>query len=176
MSITTYCMKINNLWIEYSTRLVFFYMLAALGQQQERRFCCFCFWDSDVIPFFTPSETLSTIALGCRWGSRGAIFNPSSPVIGPDGCKAALLQNMSRAGEEEVGVDSGKRATSKNIALHVLLLPQAVTSQSCCWNVKTGCQAATNRKSKSSLKCICLFLKRGWLLARGHAAEALDVI
>ncbi|KAI9520831.1 Ubiquitin carboxyl-terminal hydrolase 45 [Dissostichus eleginoides] len=75
-------------------------------------------------------EMLSTTtAVGCRPGSSGAIFNPSSLVIGHDGCKAALLQNMSRAGEEEVGVESGKRATSKNIALHVLLLPHAVTSE-----------------------------------------------
>lgn len=28
------------------------------------------------------------------------------------------------------------------------------------WNIKTGCHAATNEKSKS-LKCICLFLKWG---------------
>ncbi|KAK5862739.1 hypothetical protein PBY51_018107 [Eleginops maclovinus] len=73
---------------------------------------------------------LSTTAVGCRPGSGCAIFNPSSPLIRHDGCKAALLQNMSRAGEEEVGVESGKRATSKNIALHVLLFPHAVTSES----------------------------------------------
>lgn len=145
-------------WIFYKTHLLLHASLSWAAAREK--VLLFLLLDSDVIPFFTPSETLSTIALGCRWGSRGAIFNPSSTVIGPDVCKAALLQNMSRAGEEEVGVDSGKRATSKNIALHVLLLPHAVTSQSCCWNVKTGCQAATNRKSKSSLKCICLFLKR----------------
>lgn len=64
---------------------------------------------------------LSAVALGCLRSSLGVTLSPSSPVIDPDGCKAALLQNMSRAGEKEVGVDSGKRATSKNIAFHVLL-------------------------------------------------------
>lgn len=147
--------------------------LTALAEQksQGRRFCCFCF-ELDVILFcfvffIILSEMLSTVALSCRSASRGAIFNPSSPLIGPDGCKAALLPNMSRAGEEEVGVESGKRAMSKNIALHVLLFPHAVTSQSCRWNIKTGCQAATNGKSKSSLKCICLFLKAGVALGSG---------
>lgn len=114
-----------------------------------------------------------TIALGCRCGSGGAIFSPSSPVISPDGCKAALLQNMSRAGEEEVGVDSGKRATSKNIAFHVAFLPHAVTSQSCCLNIKTGCHAATKRKTKSSLKYICLFLKRGLACGLGTCCRSI---
>lgn len=114
-----------------------------------------------------------TIALGCRCGSGGAIFSPSSPVISPDGCKAALLQNMSRAGEEEVGVDSGKRATSKNIAFHVAFLPHAVTSQSCCLNIKTGCHAATKRKTKSSLKYICLFLKRGLAFGLGTCCRSI---
>lgn len=43
------------------------------------------------------------------------------------------------------------------------------------WDIKTGCQAATNEKSKS-LKCICLFLSQRRLLARGQAAQAYDVI
>lgn len=38
-------------------------------------------------------------------------------MIGPDGCKAALLQNMSRAGEEEVGVETGKKG---NVQKHCL--------------------------------------------------------
>lgn len=43
------------------------------------------------------------------------------------------------------------------------------------WDIKTGCQATTNEKSKS-LKCICLFLNWGRLFARGQAAQAEDVI
>lgn len=40
------------------------------------------------------------------------------------------------------------------------------------WNIKTGCQAATNEKSKS-LKCICLFLKWGSLFARGTSCSSI---
>lgn len=58
--------------------------------------------------FYSKWDAVDHLSVGCHHGSRGAIFNPSLPVIGPDGCKAALLQNMSRAGEEEVGVESGK--------------------------------------------------------------------
>lgn len=75
-----------------------------LKQKQEHkgRFCCFCS-GLDVTMFFQWDAVQHRSQL-----SHGAIFNPSSPVICPDGCKAALLQNMSRAGEEEVGVESGK--------------------------------------------------------------------
>lgn len=40
------------------------------------------------------------------------------------------------------------------------------------WNIKTGCQAATNEKSKS-LKCICLFLKWGERFARGTSCSSI---
>lgn len=127
-------------------------------------------------PLFRSQQDVVHVALGCRRGSGCAMFNQSSPVIGPDRCKAALLSEHVASWWRGGGCGIGrKRATSKNIALHVLSFPHAVTSRSCCWNVKTGCQAATNRKSKS-LKWVSLFLKRGWLFARGHAAQALDVI
>lgn len=120
----------------------------------------------------------STIALCCHCVSHGAIFNPSLPVIGPDGCKAALLQNMSRAGEEEVGVESGKGQRPKN-ALHVLFSPHAVTSKSCCSNIKTHQDATKENEQIFSEMYLSIFkvrVGRGWLLARGHAAEVSDVI
>lgn len=113
MSITPYCIKINLIYELNILQDSCFFSASLVRPHQQKRdhkregFCCFCL-GLNVIPFFTLSEMLSTIALGCRCGSSSATLSPSSPVIGPDGCKAALLQNMSRAGEEEVGVESGK--------------------------------------------------------------------
>lgn len=83
--------------------------------------------------------------LGCHCGSRGATFSQSSPVIGRDGCKAALLQNMSGAGEKEVGVESGKRATSKDIRPARSLTPTRSDIPAVRLEHRTCCQAATKQ-------------------------------
>lgn len=71
-------------------------------------------------------------------------------------------------------MDSAKRATSKSIGLHVL------TAEPSPRDVKTGCQAAADRTSQSLEMCLPVSGREkksgGGFLARGHAAEALDVI
>lgn len=132
-------------------------------------------------PVFTQRDVVhhrSRLSLWIPWCHIPPIFAGDRPWRVQSSTASEHVASWWRGG----GCGIRKRATSKNIALHVLLFPHAVTSKSCCWNIKTGCQAATNKKGKSFLKCICLFLKQkrrgggGWLLARGHAAEALDVI
>lgn len=147
----------SNLWSEASTRLVSLslcfspFCSTALDSTEDREIMrekVLLFWlQSWCHPVFTLSEMLSSIALGCLSVSRGAIFSTSSPVIHPDGCKAALLQNMSRAGEEEVGVESGKGQRPKtsprsSFCSHMLWHPSQAA-----WNIKTGCQAATNKRA-----------------------------
>ena len=121
----------------------------------------FCFGVDVVLLFFTQSETLSTVALGCHCRSQGAIFSPSRPVIGRDGCIAALLQNMSRAGEGEVGVESRKGQRPRpspymSSCSHTLWHPSHAAGA-----LKQVVTTATNKEIKSFLKCICLFLKCG---------------
>lgn len=157
MSITTYCIKskINliyevNIVQNSSLSLCFspFCSTALVKDGEITREVVLLSWlQSWCHPASTLSEMLSSIALGCRCVSRGAIFSPSSPVIRPDGCKAALLQNMSRAGEEEVGVESGKGQRPKtsprfSSCSHMLWHPSGAV-----WNIKTGCQAATNERA-----------------------------
>lgn len=108
MSITPYCIKINLIYELNILQDSSFSVRVSLSSWREitrEKRLLFLLW-TWCHPVFTLSEMLFTLC--CHCGSHGAIFNPSSPVIGPDGCKAALLQNMSRAGEEEVGVESGK--------------------------------------------------------------------
>ncbi len=107
-----YCIKINliyelNILRDSSFSSCVSILCSSTGRRgiAREKVLLFPLW-TQCHPVF--SEMLLTVALGCRCGSGCAIFSPSSPVIGPDGCKAALLQNMSRAGEEEVGVESGK--------------------------------------------------------------------
>lgn len=130
-------------------------------------FCCFCCGLS-VILSLALSEALCGVALGCLSGSRGATLGPSSPVISPDGCKAALLQNMSRGWWRGGGCGNGgkgqrpKTLSHTSSRFHGLWHPAHAA-----WNIKTGCQAATNEKSKS-LKCIlCIFFKWGGVFSLG---------
>lgn len=94
--------------VDQKSKWVFFFFLCGCA-------CVFPCFGTDVILFLVcKSKMLSTIALSCHCRSQGAIFSPSCPVMSPDGCRAALLQNMSRAGEEEVGVESGKGQRPKS--------------------------------------------------------------
>lgn len=97
---------------------------------------------------------------GRRRGSHGATLSPSSAVIGPDGrCCPTCRELVKRRwvwNREKGNVQKHRpRATLPRPSP----TSRAVTSEPCCRNIKTGCQAATNKNSKSLLKCVCLFLK-----------------
>lgn len=89
------------------------------------------------------------------------------------GAKQRCFRTCRGAGEEEVGVEMGEKGQRPKTLSHTSSrFHRRWHPGHAAWNVKTGCQAATNEKSKS-LKCICLFLNRGGrLFARGQAAQA----
>lgn len=179
MSITTYCIKINLiyelniLYSSFSLHPLLLWTKITKGEGfavSALDLMSSCFYSKrDVV------HHRSRLSLWIPWRHTQPILASDRPWRVQSSTASEHVASWWRGG----GCGIRKRATSKNIALHVVLFPHAVTCESCCWNIKTGCQGATNKKSKSFLKCICLFLKQeegGWLLARGHAAEALDVI
>lgn len=112
MSITTYCKKNkSNLWTEYSKRLIFLFacqpLLCNNRETTREKVLFFLLW-TWCHPVFTLKRDVvhrrSRLSLWIPWCHIQPIFASDQP----DGCKAALLQNMSRAGEEEVGVEAGK--------------------------------------------------------------------
>lgn len=109
----TYPIKINNnLWTVYSTLvlIVIAFYAAAAEEERSQWIQCFLLWSWCHACFLSSlwARCFRQSLPGCHCRSRGAIFGPSSPVIGHDGCKTVLLRNMSRAGEGEVGVESRK--------------------------------------------------------------------
>lgn len=166
MSITTYCIKINLIYqlnILQDSSFSFCVSLScatALAEErsQARRFCCFCF-GLDVTLFLLWARRcpplLSTVTVDPMVPYSTSLHRWSALTGAKQHCFRTCRELVKRR-----WVWNQEKAMSKNIALHVLSFPHAVTSESHWWNVKTGCHAATNKKSRSSLKCICLFLKR----------------
>lgn len=146
-------------WKFHRTRLSLCFLMPYLYNSTTRTEITIDFWCHHV---FTLSEMLCTIALCCcHCVSHGAIFSPSLPVIDPDGCKAALLLNMSRAGEEEVGVESGKGQRPKKSPYTSSCPHMLWHSSHAAWTLEQVVKPPPFKKSKSFLKCICLFLKWG---------------
>lgn len=112
---------------------------------------------------------------GCHCASRRAASRPSWPVPGRDGCKAALLRNMSRAGEEEVGVESRKgqrRKASPRVSSRLPARGEVPVTQ---LEHRDGLSRGHQRKRQIPPEmCFVYFFKKrgGGRLAGGDAAEA----
>ncbi len=154
----------SNLSTEYSTRLLSLFVLASHVQQHKQKRDhkreCFVVSALDLMSscFYSEGDVVhhrSRLSPWIPWCHIQPIFTGDRPWRVQSSTASEHVASWWRGG----GCGIRKRATSKNIALHVLSFQRAVTSESRRWNIKTGCQAATNKKSKSSLKCICLFLK-----------------
>lgn len=179
----TYPIKINNnLWTVYSTLVLIVIAFYAAAAEEERSQWIQCFllwsWCHACFLFFTLSEMFSTISPGLSLQISRCHIRPVFARYRPRRVQNSAASEHVASWWRGGGCGIKKRATSKSITPRVLLFPHAVTSQSCSWNAKTGCQAATNGKSKFLLKWIYLFLTWGVEegLAGGHAAGAFDVI
>lgn len=154
----------SNLWTEYSTRLIFLFtsrplLCSSTGRREITGEKVFVVSALDLMSpcFYSQRDVVhSLLSLRIPWCHIQAVFTGDRARRVQSSTASEHVASWWRGG----GCGIRKRATSKSIALHVLSFPHAVTPESCCWNIKTGCQAATNKKSKSSLKCICLFLKQ----------------
>lgn len=92
----------SNLWRSGTSALIALFQFLQLWAQQRVFLCCaFPRWSARHLALaWDAADGCSRLSLRVPWCCL--------PVIHPDRCKAALLGNMSRAGEEEVGVEAGK--------------------------------------------------------------------
>lgn len=153
MSITAYCIK-NKINLIYEVNILQDSSLSlcfrpscstALAEErsQGKRFCCLELMSSCFYSKWDVVEHRSRLSLCIPWCHIQPIFAGDPPWRVQSSTASEHVASWWRGG----GCGIRKRATSKNIALCVLLFPHAVTSESRCWNIKTGCQAATNKRA-----------------------------